>query len=266
MTTIGDLATRYVDELAALSPNVATVMGVPGHDDRLTDFSPEGFDRLDALRRRYLADLRTAPVDGERDRIARDMMRESLAHESESHELGDHFRGLSILGSPLQSVRSVFDSMPKATRDDWSLITKRLAQVPWALDQFRQTLHGGIERRLVPALRQVDQCAKQCDTWSGGAGNPPFFSTLVDALDISDVDDPALAADLERAANAGSAAFAEFGAFLREGLAPVADPRDAVGPDRYLLEARGFTGATLDLEETYRWGCVLILYVDVVFG
>ena len=254
MTAIGDLASQYIDELADLSPNAATAMGVPGHDHRITDFSPEGFDRLQDLRRRYLAALTRTPVEHERDRVARDMMSESLANQSESYDAGDHFRGLSILGSPLQSIRSVFDSMPKATASDWETITTRLEQVPTALDRFRETLVAGVERGLVPALRQVEECAKQCDTWSGATGGAPFFQTLVDTHEATGLDDKAIATGLRSAADSGSAAFADFGNFLRNTLAPVANPKDAVGPDRYLVEARGFTGATLDLEETYRWG------------
>ncbi len=254
MTAIGDLASRYVDELAELNPNAATAMGVPGHDDRITDFSPDGFARLDDLRRRYLTALRDATLSDDRDRVARDMMSESLTNQVESYEMGDHYRGLAILGSPLQSIRSVFDSMPKATASDWATIATRLGKVPEALERFRETLRAGIDRSVVPAVRQVEECAKQCDTWSGRAGNPPFFQTIVDGWEATGIDDATTSRALSDAAAAGSAAFLRFGAFLREELAPVANPRDAVGPDRYLVEARGFTGATLDLEGTYRWG------------
>ena len=43
METINDIADRYVDEYASLHPIDATYMGVPGHDDRLDDFSAGGF-------------------------------------------------------------------------------------------------------------------------------------------------------------------------------------------------------------------------------
>ena len=55
--TLTTIANRYVDEWAALDPIGATYVGIAGHDDRLTDLSPEGFAALADLDRRTLAEL-----------------------------------------------------------------------------------------------------------------------------------------------------------------------------------------------------------------
>ena len=39
---VRDLADGYLDQLIEVDPNLATVLGVRGHDDRLTDYSPDG--------------------------------------------------------------------------------------------------------------------------------------------------------------------------------------------------------------------------------
>ncbi|HEY7704176.1 MAG TPA: hypothetical protein VID03_05025, partial [Acidimicrobiia bacterium] len=41
-----EIADRLVDEYARLRPVSATELGIKGHDDRWTDFSPAGSDAL----------------------------------------------------------------------------------------------------------------------------------------------------------------------------------------------------------------------------
>ena len=56
MSEIFEIADRYVERVAELSPFSATYMGVPGHDHEMDDFSPEAseaeadLDRADAVR------------------------------------------------------------------------------------------------------------------------------------------------------------------------------------------------------------------------
>src|SRR6266511_2824558 len=64
------IADRYVTEIAALDPNLATAIGVPGHEREMTDYSPEGPTALAALNRRTVGELRSARVEdqaGERE-------------------------------------------------------------------------------------------------------------------------------------------------------------------------------------------------------
>lgn len=51
------LSDRYVDELVALDPLVATSLGLPDGADRFGDLSPAGSQQRSALRRRTLSDL-----------------------------------------------------------------------------------------------------------------------------------------------------------------------------------------------------------------
>jgi len=64
----------------------------------------------------------------------------------------------------------------------------------------------------------------------------------------------ALRSEVAAAAEAGRAAYEEFGTWLEADLAPRAPDRDAVGAERYALESRSFLGAAVDLGETYAWG------------
>ena len=56
------------------------------------------------------------------------------------------------------------------------------------------------------------------------------------------------------AAKSAEASCASFGAWLRDTYAPQSTPTDGVGEERYKMWARHFTGADLDLRNTYEWG------------
>ena len=55
-----EIADQYVLAYAALDPIAATDAGIAGHDDELTDFSPEGSEARDRLDRDTLAALDAA--------------------------------------------------------------------------------------------------------------------------------------------------------------------------------------------------------------
>ena len=254
MSAIYDLADDYVVRYAALSPNAATSMGIPGHETELTDFSPDGHEARAALERETLAALAAAPVEDDRDRGARGARSESMRLSGELHDAGERFRSLNILASPLQSLRRVFDLMPRETEEHWSNIAARLAALPAGVDGLRQTLDAGIERGMVSTQRQASECAKQCATWSGAAGVPSYFDGLAEAFEASDVTSEGLAAQLRSGAAAANEAFAGFGRYLDDTYVPAAEPHDPVGRDRYALGVQVFTGASPDLDETYEWG------------
>ena len=58
---IDALCDAFVEDYCALDPLTATAIGVAGHEDELTDFSPAGFDAREALAR----DTAIAAIDGD---------------------------------------------------------------------------------------------------------------------------------------------------------------------------------------------------------
>ncbi len=245
------IADDFVERYAALDPIAATGMGVPGHEERLTDASPEGIAERDALYREVAARLAAAPVADESDRIARDVMQEVIDLRLARSAAGDPLRELSIISRAGPSgVRMVFDLMPRATEEDWRRIAVRLATAPAAVAQFQRTLDEGIRRGLTAARRQVVANIGMVEAWSGAAGGDSFFDGLVKGFSGS----AALRTDLERAAASANAAYATYGTYLKERYADVATEVDAVGAERYTLSSRAFNGITLDLDDTYQWG------------
>lgn len=254
MTRIYDLADRYVEEHAALDPVAATARGVKGHDTEMTDYSPDGASARAAHGARTLSALNAAPVTNERDRTAAGVLRERLELSAEYFGAREHLRDLSVLGSPMQAIRRVFDLMPQATVEDWRDVATRLALVPGALDSYRRSLDEGLRLGVAAARRQAAACSEQARTWAGLSGPPSYFGRLLDSFDRTGIGDGALRGDLERAVVAANVAYAEFSGYLTGDYAGDTTAPDAVGPERYSLAARLFTGAALDLTETYRWG------------
>jgi len=255
-TAIADLADRYVERAGALDPVAATFEGLPGHDDELTDYSPDGVAERLEHERHTLAELTRTPVADEADRVAAEVLRRYLEIGVELGVNGEALRALRVLDSPVSSVRMVFDLMPRDTEADWDAITARAAAVPQALSSFQAALSEGVQEGLVAARRQAVACARQADTWGGqrDSADPPFFAGLIDAFDATGIEQPALRSRLADVAGRATAAYAALGRYLVEEYLPHASERDAVGEERYARMARAFNGTALDLPETYAWG------------
>jgi uncharacterized protein (DUF885 family) len=245
------IATAYVEDYAALDPITATYLGVPGHDDRLTDLSPEGFAAREELTRKALRQATEASPSDDLEQVARDAFLERLGLEAEMYDARVPQSEVSVIASGLHDVREVFDVMDTDGEDAWARIDARLAAVPEALDGYRETLRQAADGGHVSSRRQVTEVGAQVRAWTGQHGAAgSFFAGLVAQCGS----DGALKAGLERHAAQADEAFAGFGRFLDEEMAPRGRVEDAVGRDRYALGSRFFLGAAVDLEDTYAWG------------
>lgn len=251
-----EIADRFVARAAALDPLAATFEGLTGHDEEMTDHSPDGYEERMLHARAGLRELDAARPESDLDRVAADVMRADLELVIDQYEAGEHLRLLRVLGSPVQDVRQVFDLMPTDTTDDWAAIAARLALVPQGLSSIQATLTEGAREGLVCPRRQIVGCVQQAETWSGtdDAGTVPFFTALVERFDASDIADPALRATLAQRAERATAAYASLARYLTTEYATTVDAPDPVGPERYALFSRLFNGIELDLAETYAWG------------
>lgn len=251
-TPIDELADRYVDEYAAVDPIAATAIGVQGHDDRLTDYSPDGVAERAELHRRTLAALEALEPADETDRITVAAMRDRLGLALELHDAALDLAPLNVIHSPVQDLRDVFDLMPTATAEDWAVVARRLTAMPDAVAGYVESLREAAASGRAPARRQVEAAAGQAEQF--GDGESGFFVTLAGQAGGSGTADGAAAADLDRAASAAAAAYRDLTRYLREELLPAAREEDAVGREEYALWSREFVGARIDLEETYAWG------------
>src|ERR1700722_16701717 len=118
-TPIYELCDAYVERLAELDPVSATARGSLGHDDKMTDYSPEGISARTELDRTTLTELGGLKAENDRDRIAAALLSERLRASLALDDAGETMRALRIIGSPFQGVRNVFDLMPRNSEHDW---------------------------------------------------------------------------------------------------------------------------------------------------
>jgi uncharacterized protein (DUF885 family) len=247
--TIDQISNDVVRDFAALSPLAAVYLGLPS-DRLLDDLSPDGLEEEAALVRRTLAAAEQQPIDSEGDRVAANVLTERLQLHLDRYDAGDFHSALNVIASPVQDLRLLFDLLPKVSDEDFAHMAARMRAVPEAFGGYIESLREGVRRNRVSAVRQVDRCAEQCDTYSGATGGTGYFSAIAARSERTG----ALVDELTAAAVVADEAYADLATFLRNELRQHARQKDAVGRDAYSLASRDFLGATIDLEETYHWG------------
>ena len=242
-TPISAILDRLIDDGIKLSPMEATYMGIPGYDDQLDDLSPVGEKKREELVRNALAAVKAeAPVD-EFDRIAKEVAIERLSSELKLSETKESHATFNLIASPVTGIRQIFEMM-KDSPELVSNVTQRLNAIQKAFDGWRETIEAAAKDGKVNAKRQVLATAGQLDTFANG-GFTAVAKKFNPALDN---------AELVNAAKNAEKACADLASWLRDKYAPISQPEDGVGENRYKLWARHFTGADLNIRETYEWG------------
>ncbi|HUZ69620.1 MAG TPA: DUF885 domain-containing protein [Candidatus Saccharimonadales bacterium] len=251
MTQVFELSDAFVGQLSVLDPFLATGIGERGHDDEVTDYSPDGVAQRVDLARATLRRLEAATEENDDDRIAAAVLRDRLTVQIESFESGHAWRQLSNFDSPITFLRTAFDLSPRDTREDWEHLATRMTRVPDSLAGFTASLRHGLATGQLAARRQALVCAEQAATLGGvrGSGDPYFV-----ALAATPGSHGVPAERLRESARVASAAYADLARFLREEYAPRAPESDAVGEEAYSLGVRRWLGTSVDLREVYAWG------------
>ena len=243
---------RFADELvghlARRDPIFATQAGITGYDHLLPDFSSEQLAREESEIADELGKLDAIAVSGDVERVAREVIRERLGVRHDLLASGDVRRTFSVLSSPLTSVRQVFELMRMQTREDAEVIRRRLLMVRPALATWRSALADVAAAGQLPAARQILGIAEQASTNADGS-----WTLLARRVAESSSVDLATSGLLE-AADDVQEACAELAEWLRSVLAPQSSASEGSGAERYQRWTRYYTGATLDLHETYEWG------------
>jgi uncharacterized protein (DUF885 family) len=239
------VAERYLDTLAALDPCAATEAGITGHDDDITDYSPDGVAaRADAARATLRELAGVTPVD-DVDTVTIAALRERLGVITDVNDAVLDLGELNVIASPLQTMRDVFDLMATDTEDDWALISRRLVRLPQRVNAYVEGLRAAVSAGRAPAARQVSRGVEQ-------AGRTQQL--FVDMVAGEPSENPTLNAELQARAATAADAYRNLATVLGCDIRPRARAQDAVGKDAYRLFSRAFLGATVDLEETYAWG------------
>ena len=242
-TAISKILDRFIEDGIKLSPLSATYMGIPGYDDKLDDLSPTGAKKGEDLVRNTLNAVKNETPANEFDRIAKEVAIERLSSELKLSETKESHVTFNLIASPVTEIRQIFEMM-KDSPELVSNVTKRLSGIKSAFDGWRLTIEEAAKDGKVNQKRQVLATAGQLDTFAKG-GFTAVAAKFNPAKDNS---------ELLQAAKSAESACAELATWLREKYAPMSQPEDGVGETRYKLWARHFTGADLNIRETYEWG------------
>ncbi len=244
------LADRYVDQLAALQPMLATQMGVPGFDGQWGVQDPSGWQDIGALFKRTLSAIEALPPsDRHREQLGRRVLKDHLSGRVERIEHGHPLQDLNNIASPVQGFREIFYLMPKVSADDWELIASRLSSLHGAVDGYIESLSEGRRRGLAAARRQVEACIEQCRVNSGSGS---FFYQLSAGAHDAQVPD-ALQAEVDTGAAAARLAYAHLANYLEDEYLPDSVEADGVGLERYRRASRHFLLTEIDHEAVYHW-------------
>lgn len=241
-TAVDAVAERYLEVSAALDPCAATESGIAGHDDEITDYSPDGVAaRVDAAKS-ALRELDAAEPADAADVVTAAALRERLGVLIDLHDAGLDVGELNVIASPLQTMRDVFDLMPTDTEDDWAVFGRRLARIPERVSGYAEALRAAAASGHAPAARQVRRGIQQ-------AGQ--IANLFVDMVADAAPDDPALHAEIRRHAEHAANAYASLTTVLRDEIGPHARDVDGCGRDAYAVMSRMFLGASVDVDEAY---------------
>ena len=72
MPSVYEIADRFVETYAAHSPIGATYMGLPGYEDQMNDFSPDGSEAMVEVERAAIREMEAAEPANDRERVCRD--------------------------------------------------------------------------------------------------------------------------------------------------------------------------------------------------
>jgi uncharacterized protein (DUF885 family) len=143
-------------------PEFATYVGVPGHDDRWTDMSPEAIAQRQRDQRGFLAELEA--IDGsdlDADaQLDRELIQKSTETTIEGFQFRSEYLAISQLGGIHLEVPQMMASMATNSIDDYENRLARLRAVPALIEQTLVLLGRGLSTGITPpriTLRDVPQ-------------------------------------------------------------------------------------------------------------
>jgi uncharacterized protein (DUF885 family) len=252
------------ESLLQEAPELATYIGVRGHDDRWSDLSPAGIDRRHDLARKALAAAQS--IDRKAlsaaEQIDLDLFRRRLERQIEGFRFPTELLALNQMGGIQQEAARVLDVAPAATTRDFDALLARLNALPTLVDQTIALLERGLASGVTPAkitLRDVP------DQVRGLLSEDPLQSPLLKPFrelpstvppdDRVRISREALRAYQESAAPA----FRKLQRYLTETYIPGA--RDTVGlsalpngAEWYAYEVRGSTTTDLTPQQIHELG------------
>jgi len=143
---------RAWEDKLRLTPEFATYIGFPGHNDRWSDFSPAGIERRHAAAREQLKELQS--IDRGRltpgEQVYADLFRRRLEGQIEGFRFPVEQTVLTQYDGVQLDVPRMFSIAPVATLHDCEDLLARLSSLPALVDQDLALLEKGLAAGVTP--------------------------------------------------------------------------------------------------------------------
>jgi len=254
-------------------PEEATVLGVDGYDDKVTDLSFAAIARRKAHVKATIVELERFDASklSTQDRISRDMMLYDLRMDDAENALygdlpfgatsGDGWMKVSSMHGP----HSFLTQLSQATRfrdaRDYENYIRRLSQVPSRLEQTTEILKAGVRSGWVPPREAMTRVVAMYKVFSGAAMETPLWKPFERfPAEVSEADRARLsAAGRKVLGEQVNPAFAKFQKYLAEEYVPkgaksLAASDLPAGPAYYEYRVRRMTTTNLTAAEIHEIG------------
>ncbi|QJR09427.1 hypothetical protein DSM104443_00471 [Usitatibacter rugosus] len=265
---------RVFQEDLKENPEVATLLGTEGMNDRIADRSPAGTARRKATVKARITELNR--FDPKRlntqDRISREVMLDSLQRDERQNAIyGDLPMGADnldgwLLASPIQGVQDWWAYLAKAaptrTVKDYEDYLKRMAGIPTALGFETERMRAGMKSGWMPPRGAMTTVIPQIEAFAKGDPEQsplyaPFkeFPQAVGEADRKRLSEQAKKTIAERV----QPAFATLKTFVEKEYIPATpealgfSSRPA-GPAGYQLAIEGYTTTNMTPKEIHDLG------------
>jgi uncharacterized protein (DUF885 family) len=272
-----DLAALFDREFKrsiAEHPEEATIFGIPGYDDKVTDNSPAAIAKRKAHVKELIAELKgfdPAKLNTQ-DRISRDIAIESSELEDRENafyrdlpfgaDFSDGWNSVSTMRGPELGVGYVVNATRFATVADYENYLKRLSKLPAYLDQEMENLRVGIRSGWMPPHEAMVTVPRMFDDFAGAdvTRSPMWTPFTKFPADVAQADRDRLTAEGRRVlSTAVHPAFAKFQKFVEKEYLPATRKELAAsalpaGMPYYALRVRENTTLPLDPADIHKTG------------
>lgn len=255
-------------------PESATVLGIPGFDDRITDPSPKAIARRKAHVKEVIRELkRFDPAKlATQDRISRDIALEEAELQDAKNalygnlpfgaEFGDSWLAVSSQFGPHDGMAYVMRATRFATARDYDNYLKRLSLAPAYMKEIIERMRVGMKTRWVPPREAMGRVPGMLDDFADDdATKSPLWRPFTEfPADMPVADRERIAAEGRRVlAGKVNPAFAALKRFLVDEYIPACSDKLGAsslpaGPAYYKLMVREMTTLPLDPAKVHQTG------------
>ena len=260
------LAREYWEACMEESPLFGTMIGVPGHDDRLQDITPAGRARWIRQIEGFLQRAESIPIAGlsAEDRTTRSELIMSIVTSLDADRCELETWVVDPLDGPVVSLLNVESYQPRKTVEDGRNLLARWRAMEPHLNDHAANLRRGIAAGKVAVRPGVLKVLEQIDDFGGKRiEDLPLLKPLRDAhSDWSETELAAFRTELTEAVRDGiRPAYLRLGETLREEILPRARPDDRPGimhvPEgaaAYRRLIHSYTGLDLSPDDVHQKG------------